>query len=67
MSERFNKDMTFAQALQMDPQGVAGVLKSYHLGCIGCMGAQNETLEQGCQAHGLDVNDILKDLNAIAA
>jgi hybrid cluster-associated redox disulfide protein len=67
MSERFNKDMTFAQALQIDQQGVAGVLKNYHLGCIGCMGAQNESLEQGCQAHGLDVNDILRDLNAIPA
>ncbi|MBT0664288.1 DUF1858 domain-containing protein [Geobacter pelophilus] len=67
MSERFNKDMTFSQALQIDPQGVAAVLKNYHLGCIGCMGAQNESLEQGAQAHGIDVNAILKDLNAIPA
>jgi hypothetical protein len=29
------------------------------------MGAMNETLEQGALAHGLDVNDILRDLNAI--
>lgn len=64
MSERFNKDMTFAQALQSSPE-VAKVLRKYNLGCIGCMGAQNETLEQGCSAHGLDVNDILKDLNEI--
>ncbi len=65
MSERFNKDMTFAQALQAHPQ-VAQVLRKYNLGCIGCMGAQNESLEQGCQAHGIDVNELLKDLNAIA-
>jgi hybrid cluster-associated redox disulfide protein len=64
MSERFNKDMTFAQALQTSPE-VAKVLRKYNLGCIGCMGAQNESLEQGCSAHGLDVNEILKDLNAI--
>ena len=64
MSERFNKDMTFAQALQTSPE-VAKVLRKYNLGCIGCMGAQNESLEQGCGAHGLDVNEILKDLNAI--
>ncbi len=64
MSERFNKDMTFAQAMQTSPQ-VALVLRKYNLGCIGCMGAQNESIEQGCQAHGLDVNEILKDLNAI--
>lgn len=64
MSERFNKDMTFAQALQASPE-VAKVLRKYNLGCIGCMGAQNESLEQGCNAHGLDVNEVLKDLNAI--
>lgn len=64
MSERFNKDMTFAQALQTSPE-VAAVLRKYNLGCIGCMGAQNESLEQGCNAHGLDVDAILKDLNAI--
>lgn len=64
MSERFTKDMTFAQAMQTTPE-VVKVLRKYNLGCIGCMGAQNESLEQGCQAHGLDVNELLKDLNAI--
>jgi hybrid cluster-associated redox disulfide protein len=64
MSQKFTKDMTFAQALQTHPE-VATVLRKYNLGCIGCMGAQNESLEQGCNAHGLDVEDILKDLNAI--
>jgi hybrid cluster-associated redox disulfide protein len=64
MSEKFNKDMTFAQALQTHPD-VAKVLRKYNLGCIGCMGAQNESLEQGANAHGLDVNDMLKDLNEL--
>ncbi|RNC69019.1 MAG: DUF1858 domain-containing protein [Desulfuromonadales bacterium] len=64
MSQQFNKDMTFAQALTTHPD-VAKVLRKYNLGCIGCMGAQNESLEQGCAAHGLDVEDILRDLNAL--
>ena len=64
MSDKINKDMTFAQVMQMSPE-VATVLRKYNLGCIGCMGAQNESLEQGCSAHGLDVNEVLKDLNAI--
>jgi hypothetical protein len=29
------------------------------------MGAMNESLEQGATAHGLDVNELLKALNAI--
>jgi len=65
MTTKFTKDMTFHQALQTSPE-VARVLGKYHLGCIGCMGAINETIEQGAIAHGLDVNDILRDLNAIS-
>lgn len=66
MSEQINKDMTFAQVLRMHPD-VVKVLAKYNLGCIGCMGAQNESLEQGCNAHGLNVEDIVKDLNALFA
>ncbi len=64
MTQKITKDMTFHQAMKMSPE-VARVLGTYHLGCVGCMGAMNETLEQGALAHGLDVNDILRDLNAI--
>lgn len=64
MSQQITKDMTFHQALQMSPE-VAKVLGKFNLGCVGCMGAMNETLEQGAKAHGLDVEDILTALNAI--
>ena len=64
MSQKITKDMTFHQVLQLSPE-VAKVLGKFNLGCIGCMGAINETLEQGAIAHGLDVNDILTDLNAL--
>lgn len=64
MADKVTRDMTFHQLLQMDPE-VARVLQKYNLGCVGCMGAANETLEQGATAHGLDVDDILRDLNAI--
>jgi hybrid cluster-associated redox disulfide protein len=64
MTPKITKDMTFHQAMQLSPE-VARVLGRHHLGCVGCMGAMNETLEQGALAHGLDVNDILRDLNAI--
>lgn len=64
MSQKITKDMTFNQVLQMNPE-VARVLGQFNLGCVGCMGAMNETLEQGARAHGLDVNDILVALNAV--
>ena len=64
MADKITKSMTFHQILQMNPE-VVRVLSKYNLGCIGCMGAINETLERGAIAHGLDVNDLLRDLNAI--
>ena len=66
MSQTVTKDMTFAQVMRMHPD-VVKVLAKYNLGCIGCMGAQAESLEQGCSAHGLNVDDVLTDLNAIFA
>jgi len=64
MSQKITRDMTFNQVLQMSPE-VAKVLGQFNLGCVGCMGAMNESLEQGARAHGLDVNEIITALNAI--
>lgn len=64
MSDTVTKDMTFAQVMRMHPD-VVKVLAKFNLGCIGCMGAAAETLEQGCGAHGLDVDEVVKDINAL--
>jgi len=64
MSAKITRDMTFHQILQLDSR-VASVLGKFNLGCVGCMGAMNETLEQGAMAHGIDVEDILTALNGL--
>jgi len=64
MGQKITKEMTFNQVLQMSPD-VARVLGQFKLGCVGCMGAMNESLEQGARAHGLDVNKITDALNAL--
>ena len=58
------KDMTFHEVMSKSPE-VAKVLGSFNLGCVGCMGAQHETLEQGAIAHGLDVVVLVTALNTI--
>mgnify|MGYP001601244980 CR=1 FL=1 len=58
------KDMTFLEVMRKSPE-VVKVLGSFNLGCVGCMGAQHETLEQGAMAHGLEVEELLTALNAI--
>jgi hybrid cluster-associated redox disulfide protein len=58
------KEMTFFELMRTHPESVK-VLQKHNLGCVGCMGAQNESLEQGARAHGLDVESLLKDLNEV--
>jgi hybrid cluster-associated redox disulfide protein len=36
------------------------------LGCIGCALARYENIRQGAQAHGIDVDALVKDLNQVA-
>lgn len=58
-------DMTFGQVLKMSPE-VGKMLKAkFNLACMGCGGVDNETLTLGARAHGLDVNDIIRELNII--
>jgi hybrid cluster-associated redox disulfide protein len=66
MSQTISKDMTFFELMRNYPKSIE-VLRKHNLGCVGCMGAQNESLEQGCRAHGLDINELLKDLSQITA
>jgi hybrid cluster-associated redox disulfide protein len=59
---KITKDMSFIQVIQKHPRA-GEVLAKYDMGCIGCMGAAGETIEQGAISHGVDVNVLLKDLN----
>jgi len=63
MSPPITKDMTFHQVMRLNPE-VIKVLKTFQLGCVGCMGAQHESIEKGAMAHGLDVDELLEALNA---
>ena len=66
MADKINKDMTFFEVMRTYPESVK-VLQKYNLGCIGCMGAQNESLEQGANAHGIDADALVRDLNDAVA
>ena len=63
MTTPITKDMTFHQVMRLSPE-VLKVLAQFQLGCVGCMGAQHETIEKGAMAHGLDVDELLEALNA---
>jgi len=62
MADLVSKDMNLRELLQKYPDS-ARVFSAYGIGCIGCSMANYETIEQGIGAHGIDINDFMKDLN----
>jgi hybrid cluster-associated redox disulfide protein len=57
-----SKDMNLKELLNQYPDS-AKVFAAYGIGCIGCAMASFETIEQGITAHGINLDDFLKDLN----
>lgn len=39
------------------------IFTKHGMGCIGCMGATTETIENGAKMHDIDVEALLKELN----
>lgn len=60
---KINKKMSFAEIMQRDPSA-AEVLMKCGMHCCGCPMAMQETLEEGAAAHGLDADEIVKELNS---
>ena len=56
------KDINIMQLVQEHPEAVP-VLADAGFHCIGCALAQYETLEQGCAAHGIEVDGLVKKIN----
>jgi hybrid cluster-associated redox disulfide protein len=61
--EQITKDMPIGDVVQNYPQTVEVFLK-HGLMCFGCAIARFENVEQGAAAHGINVDTLIKDLNA---
>ena len=58
------KDMSIMEVVQKNPDTVP-VFMSSGMGCIGCAAAHFENIEQGAGAHGIDIDELIKNLNAV--
>jgi hybrid cluster-associated redox disulfide protein len=61
---KIKKDMTFNEVMRTYPDTVK-VFRKYGMNCIGCLGAEAESIEYGAVAHGVDVDSLLEDLNKV--
>ena len=59
---KITKKIKFSDLLQKYPKAIE-LLMQKGMHCISCPMAQQETLEQGCEAHGLNPDEIVKELN----
>lgn len=57
------KNMRIVDVLEVKPDA-ARVFGSYGMGCIHCLMAHQETVEEAAAAHGVDVEEMLAKLNA---
>ena len=59
---KIEKDMIIGEILEKAPEK-ADILTEAGMHCITCFIAQGETIEQACEAHGIDVDELLEQLN----
>jgi len=59
---KVSKNTTFGELMQKYPES-AEILMNKGMHCIGCNMAGFETIEQGAMMHGLDSEEIIREIN----
>ena len=59
---KFDKNTLIGDLLKNAPEK-ADILLEAGMHCLSCPASQMETLEEACEVHGIDVNEILEQLN----
>jgi len=62
--EEITKDMKISDILALN-ELIAPFLMQNGMGCVSCAASQAESLEEACEAHGIDVDDLTEDLNDV--
>ncbi len=60
------KDMLIAKLIELD-EGVADILMSSGMHCLGCAMAHGESIEQACAVHGIDADALVAQINTYLA
>ena len=54
--------MTIGELLEKAPEK-ADILLEAGMHCLGCPASQGETIEEACEVHGIDADEIIEKLN----
>lgn len=58
------KDMTIGEILRTNPD-IAPVLMEAGMHCLGCPSAQGESLEEAAMVHGINIDGLMKQIEAL--
>ena len=59
---KITENMNIKEVIDKHPE-VVPVFQKYNMGCIGCIAASFEKLSDIAVVHGIDVKELVKDLN----
>lgn len=59
---KIDKDTKIGDIIEKEPKKV-DVLLQAGMHCVGCPASYEETLEEACMVHGIDVEDVLEEIN----
>ena len=65
MKVQVTKDTLIGDMLQLD-RGIGVILMQSGMGCVGCLAAKGESVEQAAAVHGIDVDFLIEKLNEVA-
>lgn len=60
------KETLIGEALSID-EGIAPILMSIGMHCLGCPASQGESLEEACMVHGVDADELVNKINKFLA
>ncbi len=62
----FTKKTTMGELLAHD-MGIAFILMQAGMHCVGCPSSVGESLEEACQVHGIDCDELMKKISEYLA
>ena len=57
------KTTKIGELLEIAPEK-ASILLEAGMHCLGCPASQEETIEEACQVHGIDVDELIEKINS---
>lgn len=59
---QIDKSMTVGDILDMD-EGTAPYFLNMGMHCLGCPASRGESVEQACMVHGVNADELVKEIN----